>query len=126
MEGMSAMAQYLMATTTTDSLDDAHRLAEYVLQERLAACAQVSGPVRTVEWRAGQMVTSEEFQVQFMTVTALTGALVERVRWAHHYDIPQVIVTPIVAGNPAYLDWITAQTAVAPPRTAVPPPPSPR
>lgn len=104
------MNEIRVALTTTDSADDAERLARLVVADHLAACVQVVGPVRSVFRWEGDVDVETEWQLVIKTtadrVEDLTAALVA----AHSYDVPEVIVTEVVGGHVPYLTWVMAQT----------------
>ena len=101
---------YVTITTTTDSADEAERLATSGVGERLAACAQVSQPITSTYWWQGVMETATEYRIDFKTTAALAERLTEHLKTSHSYDTPEVVVTPIIGGNPAYLEWIGETT----------------
>lgn len=103
--------EYVTVTTTTDNEDEAARLAESAVANRLAACAQVSQPIRSTYWWDGKVETATEYRVDYKTTATLADRLTEHIRSTHSYDTPEVIVTPIAGGNPAYLAWIGTETA---------------
>jgi periplasmic divalent cation tolerance protein len=100
---------YVTVTTTTDNEDEATRLAETAVTARLAACAQISNIASTYWWQ-GKVETAEEYRIDYKTAAALAERLTAHLKSVHSYDTPEVIVTPILGGNPAYLDWISAET----------------
>ena len=99
-----------MVTTTVDSEDAAAHLSRGAVEGRLAACGQVIGPITSTYWWEGQIETAREWTVIFKTTEAASAALMEHLRRVHPYDVPEVLVTPVIAGNPAYLAWVTAET----------------
>lgn len=101
---------YVTVTTTTDSEDEAKRLATSAVESRLAACAQTSSPIASTYWWDDRVQTATEYRVEFKTKSALAVELTEHIKGAHSYDTPEVVVTPILSGNPAYLQWITTET----------------
>jgi len=107
------MTDYVTVTTTTDSTEEAQRLSASAVEARLAACGQVSQPITSTYWWQGKLETATEYRVDFKTRAALAQRLTEHLKSAHSYDTPEVIVTPVLGGNPAYLDWISAETADA-------------
>ena len=104
------MTDFVTVTTTTDNPDEARRLSGSAVEARLAACGQVSSAITSTYWWEGKIETATEYRVDFKTRSELAAALVLHLTSAHSYDTPEVIVTPIESGNPAYLTWITAQT----------------
>ena len=86
-------------------------LARLGVEARLAACAQVSGPVRSTYWWKGEVAAAEEWVCTFKTTRANSGALALRVREAHSYEVPEIVVSEIVDGDRDYLSWITEESA---------------
>lgn len=104
------MDDCVQVITTVDSRSKADELARLAVERRLAACAQVTGPIDSTYWWNGAVDTASEWQVLYKTTAARTEALIAMVRSEHPYETPEVIATPIVGGNPAYLDWVRAET----------------
>lgn len=102
--------EYYQVSTTTDSEDAAAQLARSAVEARVAACGQVVGPINSVYWWEGNVDNSAEWLVLFKTAADRCDALVEHMRTAHSYDVPQVICTPVTGGNPAYLTWVLEET----------------
>ncbi len=101
----------VQVAATAGSREEAERLAALLVEARLAACAQVVGPIHsTYRWQ-GAVETAEEWMLVAKTAAERLDALVERVRAEHSYDVPEIVATPITGGNPAYLDWVRAETA---------------
>jgi periplasmic divalent cation tolerance protein len=95
--------------TTIDSASAASTLAESAVQERLAACAQVSGPVSSTYWWRDAVETAQEWQVVFKTTTDRYDRLADHIRRHHPYEVPEILCLPVIAGNPPYLDWIARE-----------------
>jgi periplasmic divalent cation tolerance protein len=89
---------------------EAERLAEALVNERLAACVNILGTVRSVYRWQGAVERADEVAMIAKTREALFQRLAARVRALHSYDTPAIIAWPIVAGDAAYLDWIAAET----------------
>jgi periplasmic divalent cation tolerance protein len=93
-------------TTTLPDRPAADRMASIVVEERLAACAQVLGPVSsTYRWQ-NQVERAEEWYCHLKTTLARLPALEARIRELHSYEQPEIIALPIVGGDPGYLRWI--------------------
>ncbi|MEU6988176.1 divalent-cation tolerance protein CutA [Streptomyces sp. NPDC046324] len=96
--------------TTTDSAAKAQELARGAVEARLAACAQISGPVTSVyHWRKA-IETEEEWQVLFKTTAARYEELEAHLLAAHDYDTPEIVATAVVRASAAYLAWLEAET----------------
>lgn len=104
------MTDIVQLTTTVDSKSGAIQLAQTIVTERLAACAQVQGPIESVYWWRGKIDNATEWYCHFKTTKLLVERLRTRVVKLHPNEIPEVIVVPIVDGHPPYLDWVASET----------------
>jgi periplasmic divalent cation tolerance protein len=102
--------EHVQVSTTTDSSEAAEALADSAVRARVAACGQVVGPIRSAYWWDGKIEHTQEWLVLFKTTADRSRALLDHIRANHAYDVPEIIVTPVVGGNPAYLAWVTAET----------------
>lgn len=94
--------------------ESAQRIATAIVEQRLAACANVMAPCRSVyRWR-GEVETADETPVFFKTTRAAYPALEASVRAAHPYELPEIVALPVAAGLPAYLAWIADETETLP------------
>ncbi|MCX8035730.1 MAG: divalent-cation tolerance protein CutA [Candidatus Sumerlaeia bacterium] len=105
------MADYMQVTTTTETREQAGQIARGVVERRLAACAQIIGPITSTYWWKGRVETSDEWMVVMKTRAALLPQLQEAIRSLHTYEVPEIVAVPIAAGNPAYLQWLTEETS---------------
>jgi periplasmic divalent cation tolerance protein len=102
---------HLQVVTTVASQEDAARIAAELVRRRLAACVQVSGPLSsTYRWQ-GQVETAREWCCTIKTTSARYAALEQALRELHPYELPEILALPVVAGSPAYLAWLTQETA---------------
>lgn len=101
---------YVQVTTTTDSRSEAAELARSAVAERLAACAQLVGPVASTYWWEGEIESAEEWMVLFKTTDTCFDELASLITEVHSYDTPEIIATPVVAGSMDYLTWVSEQT----------------
>lgn len=101
---------YCTAVTVTDSEDDAARLARGIVEARLGACAQVSGPIRSFYRWQGSIHDEQEWQVLVKTDADRVDLLIAHIKENHHYDVPDIVVQPIEAGSAEYLEWLTSET----------------
>lgn len=96
-------------TSTVDSEAAAQQLAAGAVQARLAACAQVSGPIHSVFRWEGEVRTEREWRVEFKTAADRTAALVEHLQAAHSYDVPEIVVAE-ARSSAAYGGWVADET----------------
>ncbi|PVZ10935.1 divalent-cation tolerance protein CutA [Actinomycetospora cinnamomea] len=95
--------------TTTDSADEAERLARLLVDARLAACVQVAGPVRSVFRWEGAVSVEPEWQLWVKTDAGRVDDLTARLVAEHTYDVPEVLVLPVVGGHGPYVRWVTEE-----------------
>ena len=93
---------------------DPQWLAEFtrrLVADRLAACGQQVAAIRSIYRWDGAVQDDPEARVALHTRTALVDAIVARANAEHPYDVPCVIALPVVAANPAYAEWVRAETS---------------
>ena len=95
---------------TASSDEEARTIARTLVEERLAACANILGRIGSVYWWEGELQEDDEVALIVKSTDALVPRIVERVKTLHSYDCPCVVALPIAAGNAAFLDWIGAET----------------
>lgn len=104
------MEQIGVVTTVVDARSVADVLAAAAVAGRLAACAQVSGPVDSTYWWQGRMETTQEVEVRFKTAIDRVDALVDQILVSHPYEVPEILVSMVDSGNPDYTSWVREQT----------------
>jgi periplasmic divalent cation tolerance protein len=82
-----------------------------LVADRLAACGQQIAAIRSIYRWDGAVQDDPEARVALHTRTALVDRIVARAGAEHPYDVPCVIALPVVAANPAYVDWVLAETS---------------
>jgi periplasmic divalent cation tolerance protein len=102
--------QFLQVQTTTDSRAEAIELGHAAVAARLAACAQVTGPISSTYWWEDTIERSEEWLILLKLPADRFDELAEFLAERHSYDEPEIIATPIVAGTSAYLSWVQDET----------------
>jgi len=103
------MAEFLQVTTTVGTRQDAERIASELVDRRLAGCVQISGPVHsTYRWQ-GAVETAEEWVCVAKTSGEHFAAIERLLAELHPYEVPELLATPIAAGNNAYLKWLAEQ-----------------
>lgn len=104
------MTDVVQLFTTLPRREQADEMARQLVDSRLAACVQVLGPLgSTYRWE-GKLEQAEEWLLIAKTTAARQTALQEAVLKTHPYDVPEVLIVPVVAGNPRYLEWVQSET----------------
>jgi periplasmic divalent cation tolerance protein len=102
--------QYLQVQTTTDSRAEAMELSRAAVESRLAASAQVAGPVASMYWWDGGLERTEEWLVLLKLPADRYDELAAFITERHSYDEPEIVALPILTGSAAYLSWMWEET----------------
>lgn len=102
--------EFRLVYMTAASRDEAKKIGRALVEERLAACANVIDGMESVYWWQGRLTEDRETVLIAKTRAELLPALTERVRALHSYSVPCVVALPVLGGNPAYLGWLEAET----------------
>jgi len=97
----------LLATVPVGDVDD---LCSALLDEHLIACANVISPLRSIYWWKGTKEESVESLLLMKTGEDLVEKATARIVELHPYEVPEVIVLPVVGGHKPYLDWVVGET----------------
>jgi periplasmic divalent cation tolerance protein len=100
------MKNPILVTTAFAERQEAERLVEILLQERLIACGQVSGPVTSSYWWKGSLTQSTEYVLAMKTTASLYERLENVIRSNHSYDVPEIIAVPITHISNDYREWM--------------------
>ncbi|MBI1902124.1 MAG: divalent-cation tolerance protein CutA [Planctomycetia bacterium] len=104
------MAEFIQVATTIDSREAADKLAAHLVELRLAACVQVTGPIAsTYRWQ-GKIEAAQEWLVVAKTRQDLYSRVESAIRQRHTYQVPEILATAVVAGSADYLRWLRSET----------------
>ena len=102
-------ASRVVVLITTATEEEAHRIAKLLLNQRKAACVNIVPRVASSFWWQGQLDSAQESLLIVKTKASLLPEIVEMVKKAHSYEVPEVIALPIINGNEDYLRWIDSE-----------------
>ena len=100
------MTEFIQVVTTTETKDQAQRIAQAVVEKRLAACAQIVGPISSTYWWKGKVESADEWMCLMKTRNDLFADLERAIREIHPYEVPEIVAVPIVAGSASYMNWL--------------------
>lgn len=104
------MDEFVMAYITAGTDEEAETIAAALVEEKLAACVNILGPVASIyRWR-GEIEQAREIVLLAKTRTALFERLRDKVKALHSYDTPCIVAYAIADGYAPYLDWIREET----------------
>jgi periplasmic divalent cation tolerance protein len=102
--------QYIQVLTTTASAEEARRIGGTLVEEHLAACVQIVGPIESIYRWQGEVEQASEWQCWIKTRRQQFEAVEAAICRLHSYEVPEILALPIVAGSEAYLRWLADET----------------
>jgi periplasmic divalent cation tolerance protein len=102
-------SEAIQVVTTTAEKKDADALALAILERRLGACVQLSGPIESRYWWNNRIESASEWTVTIKTRRDLYKPLEKLLLELHPYDQPEIIALPIVEVSAGYLKWLNEQ-----------------
>jgi periplasmic divalent cation tolerance protein len=96
----------IVVTTTFEDRQEAEKLVDILLQERLIACAQIGEPVSSAYWWNDEITRSSEYTVVMKSTSELFQRLEKAIKINHSYDVPEIIAVPIVKISDDYRIWL--------------------
>ena len=103
-------AKALIIQTTTPTIELAKLIAGKLVEESLAACVNLSAPSLPIYSWENELHSDEEFTITIKTSTVRQADCIARIQELHSYDVPEIIVLPIIGGSKQYLQWIADET----------------
>jgi periplasmic divalent cation tolerance protein len=100
----------LVVLTNLPDRAAAERLAELVIEKKLAACVNILAPCRSVYRWKGAVQHDEEHPLLIKTTTERYAELEQAIRGTHPYELPEIIAVPVERGLAEYLGWVEAET----------------
>lgn len=86
--------------------EEAERIGRTMVEERLAACVNILGPVRSIYRWKGAIESADEVGAIFKTANTSAEALITRIAALHSYDLPCIVTWPIDKVLGSYADWV--------------------
>ena len=105
------MSEISIVMITAGNEEEAARIGLTLVEERLAACANMVPRIRSIYRWKGKIYDEQEFLIIVKTRTSLFQDLEKRVRELHSYEVPEIISFPVARGLPQYLEWVNAETS---------------
>ena len=97
---------FIVVLVTASSKEEANKIAQGLLQDKLAACVNILAGLESRFWWQGKIDSAQEVLLVIKTRKTLFNKLAKKVKSLHSYTVPEIIALPIISGNKAYLDWI--------------------
>lgn len=100
------MNDIVLITTTVEKRDDAEKISKKLLEMRLMACAQITGPIKSVYRWENSIVEGEEFLLTVKTTPALQQKACTLISQLHPYDLPEILAQKPAFVHPEYAKWV--------------------
>src|SRR5512146_3096610 len=100
------MSDKKLVITTTGSREEAEKIAHALVERRLAACANIVGPIHSIYRWQGKVESADEHLLIIKTTAAMFDGVRKAIRELHSYELPECIQLPIEGGSAEYLRWI--------------------
>jgi len=84
-------------------------LAKSLLEKNLVACVNITAVRSLYRWK-GECCDDEEHLLIIKTRRSLVDKVIRALKAMHPYEVPEIIVLPVLAGHAPYLDWVYAET----------------
>ena len=107
------MTDKIVILVTAASLEECKKIARHLVENRLAACVNISQPVRSVYRWEGQIADEEEFLMLIKSTRELFPELKSEISRIHSYHTPEIICIPVVDGSRNYLQWVSDSVKTA-------------
>ena len=108
------MIDKVVVLVTCSNPDEAATIARALVGERLAACVNISQPIRSIYHWQGKLADEQEVLLVIKTARALFDRVRRAVEKLHSYHVPEVVCLPIIDGAPNYLSWLTSSVGAEP------------
>jgi periplasmic divalent cation tolerance protein len=108
--GTWSVGDYVQVQVSVPSREDGLRITRSAVEGRLAACAQVIGPITSTYWWNGTVQVDEEYLLLLKTPASRYAELESHIHQQHRYNVAEIISVPINAGLSSYLTWLEEET----------------
>jgi periplasmic divalent cation tolerance protein len=98
---------YIVILVTTIDKQEAEKISQQLLEERLIACANIFAVSSIFHW-SGKTETAEECLILMKSRLDLFEKVSERVKALHSYEVPEILALPVVKGSADYISWLSS------------------
>jgi periplasmic divalent cation tolerance protein len=104
------MADEIIVLITATSKDEATRIGSALVNEHIAACANIVPQILSLFFWEGKTQHESETLIIVKSRLPLLDRIIARVKELHSYTVPEVIALPVIGGSPEYLRWLQDST----------------
>lgn len=99
-------SEFIEMHWTSATLDEAKKVAQYLVQSHLVACAQIIPSIESIYIWNDSLETAHESKVVLKTLRQHSDAIIEIICQMSSYQVPEVLIFTIVDGHQGYLEWL--------------------
>lgn len=107
------MSDKRVVLTTAGSAEEANKIAEALVERRLAACVNVVGPIASVYRWKEKVERAQEWLLVIKTTAGVADTVGDAIKELHSYELPECVVLPIDGGSEAYLEWVGENVSIS-------------
>jgi len=100
------MCSLAIVSTTLEHKNDCEKIAQLLLNEKIIACAQVSGPITSYYPWGGTIEASTEFSLSLKTTAPLRERVKLRLKELNPYELPEIIDQTVIGASIEYIEWV--------------------
>jgi periplasmic divalent cation tolerance protein len=106
------MKSFIQVSTTTETKENAQKIAQYLVKQKLAACVQITGPIESIYRWKSKVETASEWLCLIKTRDILFDKVQEAIKKLHPYETPEIVAVPIVKVSKEYLNWLNDELKI--------------
>ncbi len=106
---MGKATDKIVVFITASTEEEANKISELLVRHRKAACVNIIPRVDSRFWWQGKLDSAQESLLIAKTRASVLPEIIDLVKGAHSYSVPEIIAVPIVGGSEDYLEWIDAE-----------------
>ena len=103
------MSKLIIITTTSDSVDVLNNIADRLITDQLAACCQISQPIKSIYRWKNKVESSTEFELKIKTAGVIFDNVASIMKSLHNYDVPQIVAVNVTHVDEDYQQWAQTQ-----------------
>ena len=104
------MTEAVLILTTVPNAERGAAIARLLVEEHLAACVNVCGPMTSFYRWKGTVERDDEYQLVIKASRGRVSAIETRIKELHSYELPELLVLSVVDGSQPYLHWLIQES----------------
>lgn len=97
--------------STIDTIETAKRIARVLVKEKLVACIHIMPKIKSIYRWQGKIEETNEYVILAKTSNRNIQKTIQKIRFLHPYEVPEILVFPQIGGLKEYLDYVEKETA---------------